>query len=146
MRFRGLTAVVFALLGVVAARAQDGSWGDSSAAIFNTPMGYKSHAEINAAIDSRNRAAARKTRKEGDQSALGCFSTVHGVSAGTDAHLAADQKPHRAENPCIGFGVAAPGGTLTVETTGAWNTVIVETHGAGRQRHDGELNGGLTLD
>lgn len=55
-------SALFGAISIAAVQAQGHDWGDSGAAVFNTPKGFKSQADINALPDGF------KKRKQDDRS------------------------------------------------------------------------------
>jgi hypothetical protein len=152
MRIPGLFFAIMAFSAQMSARAQDATWGDSSAAIYNTPAGYGSQAQTNANQGSPAFAALKNRMNRGNRPRAGCYLTAHGVVPGADKRLGPAQKLSLPENPCEELHGAnmmpAPRGraNFTVVTAGAWSTAIVEGRQAPQSSEQTILNGGLDLD
>jgi hypothetical protein len=152
MRRQFAIAAVLAVVLTAHAQAQEGAWGDSGGAIFNTPMGYGSQAEFNGAPKSGKRDANGNRSIVNGRFTDNCYSNIDGIEPGVGSRSRADQTAGFPQSPCTANGGApvqnnqAIGNSLTVVTTGAWNTTIVESKQANNGNQSATLNGGLNLD
>jgi hypothetical protein len=151
MRRHGLAIVIVVALATPAF-AQDGHWGDSGGAVFNTPMGYGSQAEFNGSPKGSTRDANGNRTIVNGRFSDNCAYNVDGITPGVGSRSRADQTAGFPQNPCTGAGGApavqnqAVGNNFTVVTTGAWNTVIIDNKQHNNGNQSATLNGGLKLD
>lgn len=153
MRRRILSLAIFAASAAWPAHAQDGRWGDSGAAVFNSPMGYGSQAEFNGSPKGSTRDAKGNRTIVNGRFTDNCYYSVDGITPGVGSRSRADQTGGFPQNPCAGNGGGTPvqnnqaiGNNLTVVTTGAWNTVVVDSKQQNNGNQSATLNGGLHLD
>lgn len=146
MRTLSIAAAILAFGAASAVRAQDAHWGDSGVAIYNVPMGYGSQAELNGSPGNFVRDRKKKRSKH-----IGHVPGVCGFE-GTSLRPDAAEYWGASQGTCGGPFGAAPAldgrieRTLTVVTTGAWDTAIVESKGSDGANQPEALNGGLDLD
>lgn len=146
MRTLTIATAILAFSTASAASAQEAHWGDSGAAIFNVPMGYGSQADLNGAPGTAVRDRKKKRPRGIGRVPNAC------VYDGANPRPDAVEFWGVAQGPCgVPHGVASEPvggwtGTLTVETTGAWTTVVVETKNPNGAHQPEALNGGLDLD
>jgi hypothetical protein len=146
MRTLSIAAAILAFSAAGAVSAQDAHWGDSGVAIYNVPMGYGSQAELNGSPGNFVRDRKKKRSKR--------IGHVPGACAFEGTSLRPDAAEYWgvSQGTCGGpFGIGPAqddrmGGTLTVVTTGAWDTAIVETRDSEGAHQPEALNGGLDLD
>lgn len=153
MLLRTSIAAVLAVACGLPASAQEGSWGDGHAAVFNTPMGDSSQPEFSGQpippkLDLNRRKKKTTVRRFPDA----CIDGPSIVSAGVGAYAHLGATPD-IQRPFCGDVAAAPvqtglatGSDLTVVTTGAWTTAIVESKRTNTGDQPATLNGGLNLD
>jgi hypothetical protein len=148
MMLRLSVVAVFSTASALAAFAQDGSWGDGHAAIYNSPMGYASQAEFNQQPDRRRPRDKFKPKTPHIGFTSAC---VNGIAAGL-------QRPSEEEThgflwyPCPDvsakpkMGAALSDKPLTVVTAGASSGAILDEKHPNSSNPPAALNGGLSLD
>lgn len=151
MRSPALT-VFAATLAMTSANAQDGAWGDSSAARYNTPIGYSSQAAFNGSAKPPKIANKFRRKSKKSHAADVCAFELDGARPGLDSRPDLYEGPGLPRPSCAGVQTMPSLDahnddiSLTVVTTGAWNTVIVESRREKTPNQTGALNGGLNLE
>lgn len=155
MRRHFLTIAVVVTGAAAPAQAQKGSWGDGHAAVFNAPMGYSSQAGFSGIENHKTQLAHGKRKQSRPKSGLDniCEDSVDRTAPSLGSRSSEGQIFALNHDPCAGASGASPTlsdssfrGTLTVTTTGAWNTSIVENKRQAADDRASTLNGGLNLD
>lgn len=137
----------------VSANAQEGSWGDGAAALYNVPMGYGSQAEFQGKPKEPKRDGKPKRKPTAKRYAATCAFGLDGLTPDDGARARADEGPEFPLRPCFGTGGPTPMQTKQLDvknnsavTTGSWNLSVVERQGQTRTGEPAPLNGGLNLD